>query len=83
MGQNADREQRHENQRKEEKKSERNAVEVAKYDVDSAHRNEARKAAQAEKDANNPAYKTRTRIDYAAAHRNNQKSLFNMNMSHT
>ena len=84
VGRNADREDRLQRQENELKKSERNAVSVAKYNVDAAHRNEARKALQAEKDAKDPRFAIHTRTDYGAVHKsNNQKSLFNMNMSHT
>ena len=50
------------------KRRERNALEVAKYNVDSTHRTEARKALQAERDANNPRLAIHTRPDYAAVH---------------
>ena len=84
VGKNADRDDRLQRQQTEQKKSERNALEIAKYNVDATHRNEARKALQAEKDANNPRLAIHKSIDYGAYHKqNNQKSLFNMNMSHT
>ena len=84
VGKNADRDDRLQRQQTEQKKSERNALEIAKYNVDAAHRNEARKALQAERDANNPRLAIHKSIDYGAYHKqNNQKSLFNMNMSHT